>query len=486
MGQEMILWNAFYEYFLTKGETVRTIAVGILLGFFFFRRFGIIEKYKKYFLKISPRKWLILILFLGFVLRLAWVIWSPYSPPAAGTEDTFMIDHARDLASGKGYITAEGVPSANRPIGYALLLAGIFKLFGENLDLVAIMNVFLILPTLWLVYKIGTLVANQFVGLLASFLVSIYPTSIFASRVVLEEHVFIPMWLAGILLLILDYQKPNWSKVLWAAVLFAVGAHFRTYSFAMGLVAFFIWFVFKKNYGQAFLRLFVIQTIILLVALPWAIRNYYKMGEPILYSTYIGGAFYYSNNPISDVRYPVYPTLEQGGDIAFLQAKTEVEVNRAGKAAAWRWIKKNPSIFIQKALGRGVYLLGLSREGWIVKDNFNTIHAGRTRPPEKLISRIDRLDNDFYGVILLLSLFGIIVFFFPKAEILRKPGMAYLLVTLIYYLGIICLTLGHRKYRFPIEPIFCLLAAYGISLFTTPKPSDKKNAHAATLALNKS
>ena len=464
----MILWNAFYKYFLHSGAAVRSITAGILLGFFLLRQFGIIEKSKGFFLKISPRTWLFFILFIGFALRLAWVLWSPYSPPAAGTEDTFMINHARDLANGKGYITAEGVPSANRPIGYALVLAVIFKFFGENLDLVAVINLFLTLLTLWLVYRIGAAAASEFVGLLAAFLVAIYPTSIFASRIVLEEHVFIPIWLAGILLLILDYQKAGWIKVLWAAILFAVGAHFRTYSFAMGLVPFLMWFLFKKNYGQAFFRLFAVQAIILLVALPWAIRNYYKMGDPILYSTYVGGAFYYSNNSTSDVRYPVYPTLEQGGDAAFLQAKTEVESNRAGKAAAWRWIKKNPSIFIQKALGRGVYLLGLSREGWIVKDNFNTIRSGRTRPSEKLIGKIDKLDNDFYGVIFLLSIFGVIVFFFSKAQIPRKPGLGCLLLTILYYLSIICLTLGHRKYRFPLEPIFCILAAYGLTFFTTP------------------
>lgn len=461
----MILWNAFYEYFLRKGATVRSITVVIFFTLFLLRQFGIIEKCKNLFVKISSQKWLFLILILGFALRLAWVLWSPYSPPAAGTEDMIMINHARDLVGGKGYIGPEGAPSANRPIGYALLLAGIFKFFGENLDLVAIMNVFLILVTLWLVYMIGAAVANEFVGLLASFLVAIYPTSVFASSVVLEEHVFIPMWLAGILLLIFDYQKPSWFKFHWAAILFAVGAHFRTYSFAMGLVAFFMWFFLKKSYTQAFLRLLTMQTIILLVALPWAVRNYYKMGEPILYSTYIGGTLYYSNNPTSDVRYPVNPTPEQGGDIAFFEAKMEVERNRAGKAASWRWIKKNPSLFIQKALGRGIYLLGLSREGWIVKDNFNSIRAGRKRPSEKLIRMIDRIDNDFYGVIFLLTVFGLIVFLFPRAQVLKKPGMGYLLATLIYYLSITCLTLGHRKYRFPLEPIFCIFAAYGISFF---------------------
>ena len=469
----MILWNAFLEYFLRKGASVRFITVGLLIGFFLLRRFGIIEKCRGFFIRMNSKKWLFLILILGFALRIAWVVWSPYSPPAAGTEDGIMIRHAHELNKGMGYITPEGLPSASRPVGYAFLLAGVFKVFGENLDAVAMMNVFLMFVTLWLVYRLGVIVKNEFVGLTAALLLAVYPTSIFASRIVLEEHVFIPMWLGGILLLIMDYQKPSWTKVLWAGLLFAIGAHFRTFSFAMGFVVFFMWFFFKKQYGQAFARLMLIQTLILLVALPWAIRNDLKMGAPVFFSTAVGVALYCSNNPKSDVRFPIHPTLKEGGDVAFLTAKNEFDQNRAGKKAAMRWIMNNPDVFLQKALGRIVYMLGLSREGWVVKDNFNTIRAGRGRPSEKLISKINRLDNDFYGVIFLLALFGLIVFF-SRRRALPNEGMGFLLITLMYYLLIIGLTLGHRKYRFPIEPIFCIFAAYGISFFTTPLPSAKK------------
>ena len=464
----MILWNAFYEYFIHKGSKPKMIALGILAVLFLLRRFGVIEKLRNVFSRIPKKLWLLSILLLGGALRLFWVLGSPYSPPAAGTEDYIMIRHGRELAEGAGYITATGIPSADRPVGFALLLAVLFKFFGVNLDVVSLVNILCSLVTLWLVYRIGTQIKNDFVGLTASFLLAIYPTSIFASCIVLEEHVFIPMWLLGVSLLIADYQKPDWRKVASAGLLFGVAAHFRTFSFAMGAVAFFMWFVGRKNFRQALFRGLLIQVLILAFAVPWAVRNQQKLGEPILYTTWIGAALYFSNNDISDVRYPVNPSREQGGDIAYSQAKTEIERNRTGKAAAFRWIKAHPVIFIQKALGRAVYMLGLSREGWIIKDNFNSIREGRTRPPEKLIGKLNKIDNDFYGVIFLLALFGILIAFIPQQRLLRNRGMGYLFVTLVYYLSIIALTLGHRKYRFPIEPLFCILAAYGISFFMTP------------------
>lgn len=464
----MILWNAFYEYFIHKGNTPKIISVVILGALYLLRRLGIIEKLRGWFGRVPPKTWLFSILLIGLVFRIVWVSWSTYSPPAAGTEDTIMIRHAHELANGAGYITAEGAPSADRPIGYAILLAGIFRFCGENLDWVAVMNVLMNLITLWIVYRLGAAVKNEFVGLLAAMLLAIYPTSIFASRIVLEEHVFIPMWLAGILLLIYDYQKPDWLKVLGAAGLFAVAAHFRTFSFAMGLVAFLMWGFFRKEFRQGFARLLIIQSVIFMVALPWAIRNQRALGEPILYTTWSGAALYFSNNPTSDVRYPINPTLEQGGDKAFLLAKTEIERSRTGQAAAIQWIKANPSIFVQKALGRIVYMLGLSREGWTVTDNFTTLRTGRTRPPEKLIGRLDKMDNDFYGTIFLLALFGALILIFARKVFPPKLGIGYLLASLGYYLCIIALTLGHRKYRFPLEPIFCIFAAYGISFFIRP------------------
>ncbi len=464
----MILWNAFYEYFIHKGGNPKYITLGILVGLFVFQKFGVWEWCRVRLSHIPVKRWMLLILVLGFLLRLAWILWSPYRPPAAGTEDYIMIRHGQELADGRGYVTTEGAPSADRPVGYALLLSVIFKFFGVDLGIVALVNILCSLVSVWIVYRLGTQIKNEFVGLGAALLLAIDPTSIFASPIVLEEHVFIPMWLMGVSLLIADYQKADWKKVVLSGLLFGVAAHFRTFSFAMGLVAFFMWAFIKRNLGQAVLRLLVIQALIIAIAMPWAIRNKQKLGEPILYTTWIGAALYFSNNPVSDVRYPINPSLEQGGDPAFSKARTEIERNRAGKSAALKWIKNNPGIFLQKAIGRTIFMLGFTREGWTLTDNFNTLKKDRIRPPDKLIKVLNRADNDYYAVVFLLALFGVIVFFFPGERHKRKPGIGFILLTLMYYLSIIALTMGQRKYRFVIEPFFCILAAYGVSFFIKP------------------
>ncbi len=459
----MIIWNAFLNYFVMPGEKVKIIVLCILILSLIMRRREVIRGVYEQLQKIPTRTLLLVLFSLAFLLRLGWVLWSPHTAPSAGTEDMIMLRHARDLASGRGYLTSEGAFSADRPIGYPIFLAFVFKMFGENIGLVEFLQIVFSVLGVFTVFCLGRQVCNREVGFFAALLLALFPTSIFASKVVLEEHVFIPLWLLGINIMISDLKKPSWKKIVAQGLIFGIAAHFRTYAFAMGLVVFFWWLVNRKGIGPALLRGLAIQLLILSLALPWAIRNYVKLGEPIFYTTWIGAALYFANNDTTDVRHPINPTVEQGGDEDFARATTELERNRAGKKAALKWIVKNPGTFIQKGAGRIIYMLGLSREGWIVKDNFYTLRPGRAQPKKGLIRFFDKLDNDYYGNIFLFALLGLAIFCFTP-NVSRPKGLWLIIFTFAYYLAFVALTPGQRKYRFSIEPFFCILAAY--ALFT--------------------
>jgi len=451
------------NYMVMVGRKPKTFVLVILISALILRRLKIIDKFYEWFSKISTRSLLLLILIIAFSLRLGWIIWSPHTAPSAGTEDKYMLQHAHNLMVGKGFLTPEGNQfSAERPIGYPLLLSILFRVFGEKIWLVEWLQVICGVSTVFLIYYIGRQTINKYVGLLAAMLLAIYPTSVLASKVILEEHMFILLWLGGISLLISDFQKPNWKKIVIAGLILGISAHFRTYSFAMGLVLLFLWSLVRKDIRQGLLRSLVIQVLILTFAVPWAVRNYYKLGKPIPYTSIIGLALYYANNPVSDARSQIPPTLEQGGSPEFFNAKTEVERDQAGKKEAMKWISNHPLTFIQKGIARTIYMLGIDREGWIVKDNFYTIREGREMPPAKFSSGLDNMDNDYYGGIFLLSLIGFFLFCVSGKPTLKEKSFWFIIMTIAYYLSIVAITLGHRKYRFAIEPFFCLLAAYAL------------------------
>ena len=457
----MIAWNAFYHYLLLPGAAAKTVTVALVFLGFCFRRSPWAQEAYRYILRIPTQPFLIgLLVFAGFI-RLIWILWSPHIPPAAATEDWVILRHAKELASGYGFRNLEGEYTAVRPIGYALFLSLFYRLMEDPVLLITLFQIIFSLVTIYIVYRIGVEVSSREVGMLAAIFLTLYPTSIMASKIVLEEHLFIPFWLTGLLVLMRDFQKPSWKKVIAAGVLFGIAAHLRTYAFAMGLAVAALWLVLKKDLRGAFARGITLQLMILIFAIPWAVRNHVRLGSPVLYSTAIGTALYFANNPTSDVRYPINPPLEKGGDPGYLQAENEVNRNRAGKKAAFRWIQQQPLTALQKAAGRVFYMLGLDRENWVVKDNFHRIRADRKPPDQKFTAKLEMIDQGYYGVIFLFAFLGFLIAVFGYRGTPQIATMGWIIAALIYYLSIVALTLGHRKYRFAIEPFFCLLAAYG-------------------------
>lgn len=454
----MIAWNAFLEYFVNAGENPKFIVLVIVAAGLIMRWLKVNHRIYFFLENQSSKSVLWLILGIGFILRLLWILWSPHMPPSAGTEDKIILRHAHELASGQGYLTADGHYSADRPIGYALVLALLFRCFGENPYSRELLHLAFSVLTIYLIYHLGSQLGHKIIGWFGALLLALYPTAIFASKITLEEHLFIPLWLLGITLLIDDLKNPSWKKVIAAGLILGIAAHFRTHAFAMGMVAFAAWFWVRRDLSQAFLRALVLQLLILSFAIPWGIRNYIRFQEPILYTTWIGPALYYSNNDTADIRYPVNSVDQKNSDPEFLNAKNEVEKNRLGKKAALKWIQHHPDLFIQKSIGKVIYMLGLTREDWVVKDNFYTLQPGRQLPPKKLLRWFDRIDTDYYGVIFLLAILGAIGIVFCKHSLLWRDAYFYIFFTLGYYLLIVALTMGHRKYRFTIEPFFCLLA----------------------------
>jgi hypothetical protein len=139
----MIVWNSFLSYFLLTGDKVKLYTFSILAMALLLRRREIVLQSFNWLSKISTRKLLVSLMGLALLVRMAWIVWSPHTQPAAGVEDHIILRHARELAAGEGYRSVRGTFTADRPIGYALWLAMFFKIFGENIFLLDIIHVLL-------------------------------------------------------------------------------------------------------------------------------------------------------------------------------------------------------------------------------------------------------------------------------------------------------------------------------------------------------
>jgi len=457
----MIAWDSFFTYILKPTINLKIIVGLILICAFFIRRSDILERAYRALRKVPLRPAIFTAIALAFLMRLSWVLWSPHIPPASISEDAQIWRHALDLSQGLGFKTVLGEYTAWRPIGYPFFLSLLIRLFGPELYVAELFQVFFSTATVYCVYLIGKKLESERFGLIAALVFAFYPVSVMGAKIILDEHIFILLWLVGLLFLISDYQKPSIKKLLVGSLAVGVSALFRTYSVMTAPVLVVAWLLGKKDVRGAFFRGIVLLTLVYVCAIPWAVRNHYRLGAPVFHTALLGVQLYYANNATSDVRYPVNPAPEEGGDLAFLNAKNDVERDLAGRRAAIEWIRSNPSLFLQKAFGRVCYMLGLNREGWVVEDNFATIRSGVDPPSPQLRKGLEKLEQYYYVIIFWFGVFGCIAMIATCMQKGDQSGWLIVLGTVFFYLLVTAIALNHRKYKVPLEPFFCLLASYG-------------------------
>jgi len=458
----VIAWNAFYTYMLQPAANVKFIVALTLLAGFFFRRTEAARAFHSHLHRLSAKKILGGVLSLAFALRLFWVLWSPHVPPAPITEDAVIWQHALNLAHGVGFKDPLGEYTAGRPIGYPLFLSLLIRIFGPHLLVPELFQVLFGVLNVFCLFLIGKELQSELFGAVCALIYALYPTAVMSTKLLLDEHLFLFFWLLGIYFLICDYQKPSYAKIAIGGAAVGLSALFRAYSAFTALAVLLAWLFVKQDPREAFFRFAMVGLLTILLAAPWAIRNQIRMGSPVFYSTIIGVHLYYANNPTSDVRYPVNPDVEHGGDPEFSRATTEVDRDREGRRAAWRWIKNNPGLFLQKAMGRMFYMLGLNNEGWVVDDNFTSVRHGANPPSPKLKKKIAKIERYYYVAVFCLSGLGILLGFLAVSREEDARGWVYLLLVLALYLLTTAIALNHRKYRFVIEPYFCLFACYAL------------------------
>ena len=111
----------------------------------------------------------------ALAVRLCWVL----AVEARPIDDfKWYFDRGVDLSAGRG-LTVNGVPTADWPVGYPLLLAGLFLLTGPSLLAAKLLNVVLGLGIVWLSYRIARRIfGSEAAGRMALMLLAFHPNQI--------------------------------------------------------------------------------------------------------------------------------------------------------------------------------------------------------------------------------------------------------------------------------------------------------------------
>ena len=247
----------------------------------------------------GDHKWLALILGTALAVRIAWtlVFQAPPSNDAAEYDGL-----AWRLASGQGYVTADGTPTAYRPVGYPAFLAALYLIFGHSWLIGGIANAFLGTASVVLTYRLAREALSSRLSLVAASVIALLPSYVMSyTSVLLTEALHTVLVLTALIVTCHLMRHPNWKNAALLGCILGLGVYVRPILILFpSVVALLI--LIQMEYVRTRIRMTLIlagitMAISLATILPWTARNFIVMGEPILTSTNGGGNFFIGNGP---------------------------------------------------------------------------------------------------------------------------------------------------------------------------------------------
>ncbi len=224
----------------------------------------------------------------AFGIRLAWALLV--RPHVALVNDAGYYDFfGESIARGDGYVRPDGSPTAFWPVGYPAVLGVLYAVFGHSLLAAKLLNVLLDSATAGLVYLLARHWLGQRASAAAGTIYALLPGAIGFTSLTLSEPLF--TFLFVLALVVLSRMRPD-SGVFPGALLFGGVAAAAVYTRGQGLVlpvAAFGWLL-AVGFGprRALGYAGVAVAVVVLLAVPWSVRNSVRLGEPLFLSTNLG------------------------------------------------------------------------------------------------------------------------------------------------------------------------------------------------------
>jgi 4-amino-4-deoxy-L-arabinose transferase-like glycosyltransferase len=231
---------------------------------------------------------------LGVGLRL----WAVLAIPTVPVSDFWSYLHrAISLHEVGLYEPKPGQPNAFFPPGYPLLLAASFAVSHDYLLAAKVVNCLLGAASIILAGLLGRRLGGEKAGVVAAFILALYPRSILVCCLVASENLFTPLLLGFVLLVgrgLAGRRALTWAAM--AGVVLGVLTGTRIVARYLGLIWPFAALVLRRRP----LRTVALETVILIavqhtVLLPWAFWNL-RWQAKFTFATSIGGVALFEAN----------------------------------------------------------------------------------------------------------------------------------------------------------------------------------------------
>jgi 4-amino-4-deoxy-L-arabinose transferase-like glycosyltransferase len=292
----------------------------------------------------SPERVLVVILLLAALARVSVaLVMGDQITVLPGIQDQVSYDAlAQSLLAGRGYsftekwypFTPANTPTAHWSFAYPLYLAGIYAVTGYH-PLVARLVQGIVGGALIcvLLYRIGRRVANEAVGLIAAALAAGYGYFVYYNAALMTETFFIVSVLFSLYLCLELKERPTLQRWLALGLALGVAGLLRQTMLVVAPVLL-LWLAWEHGRrGAHRWPVAIPMAVIVLMTIPWAIRNYLVYHQFLLLNSNAGYALYASNNPNlgtdwsnDEVVVPVPAELAGKNEAELSQALTQIGI----------------------------------------------------------------------------------------------------------------------------------------------------------------
>ncbi len=397
------------------------------------------EKFKKLFLS-NP---IIIILFFAVLFRVLFIIlfsnWQPTS------DYNWYYNQSINFVRYNDFLNSDGTSTAYWPIGYPLFLGALFKITGESIILIQILNIIFNSISIFTFYFIlNRLQPKKFLfNNLLTIIFAFYPDNIAFNIISSPEIIYVTLLLLSLLFVLNNYK----FKYFYISLFTGIATLLKPQAIIMPFIFLGIEYFYNKVNIRATLFNFIIVVLtIFTIISPVLIRNFKIFGNFIFISNNGGINLYIGNNEHANGRYVetnYLNSLKRAPDL------NEYQIDKIAKSKAINYLRTNPESIIinipKKIIGYFGYVSG-----------FNWVNEGLNKKMEKTIwVLLMGISNLYYWIILLAFLFSLGYLFINKIKL--DSNIMLLIGIILYFICLHCIIFfGSPKYNQTIIPFILL------------------------------
>jgi 4-amino-4-deoxy-L-arabinose transferase-like glycosyltransferase len=403
--------------------------------------------------------WLIGIVGVAAILRIAWLAYANVAPPVSVNQsgDSFSYwYYGNEIANGNGYINfANGEATAYYPIGFPAILGAIYWLANHvplvDLDLMLVTGAYHVVIATGIValtFVTGRRVAGPRAGLIAAAVMAVFPNMIYQVTTIQVESTFIFFTLAA-LAVIVDHDwssgPPSRNRLLVFGAVLAISALVRPFATPLLLGVFLAILATGVGWRRAALGTAVPLAVIVTAFIPWTVRNHIAMDAFVPSSTNMGDTLCLDRN--SEAQGGFRWSTHDGCADPLLP---EAERNRKSTVKAVDFVISNPGREALQIGRRAREMFRTDHDGIIGSESLGSgpIFSDTSR------NAFSTVADRYFHAVLALAVAGLLL-----ARRWPRPERSLVLTTMLAVLAIPLLLWGTPRFHQPLVPFMAILAA---------------------------